>query len=123
MKPGDKAHNTRLLSEGALSVARYNDDGTVNWLPLLFGEGPPLPANGFGSHAEVVIDVRLAADLLGATQMDRPEDVQPHPSNGKVFVLLTDNAQRRAEQVDKTNPRPENEVPARTPYAAVATAK
>jgi len=55
--------------------------------------------------------------------MNRPEDVQPHPSNGKVFVLLTSNAQRRTEQVDKTNPRPENEVSARSPYAAVATAK
>jgi len=67
--------------------------------------------------------VRLAANLLGAAQMNRPEDVQPHPSNGKVFVLLTSNAQRRTEQVDKTNPRPENEVSARSPYAAVATAK
>ena len=138
-RQGDRAHNLTLLDEGDLYVARfdgdsppadlerYNDpdnpgrmpadrrfDGSGRWLPLIRNGESQVP--GF-SVAEVLIKTRLAADVVGATKMDRPEDIQRNTVNGRVYMAMTNNTRRGVEGnpgVDEANPRRVDETGATT---------
>ncbi len=100
-----------LLNHGTLYVARYNDDGSGEWLPLDITD-PTFIAKAadagvtFADQGDVLINTRLAADILGATKMDRPEWGAVHPDTGEVYFTLTNNTGRT--ETDAANPRANN---------------
>jgi uncharacterized protein len=72
-----------ILDEGTLYVARFNDDGTGEWVALAPGENGPTPDAGFADLAEILVNTRAAADLVGATKMDRPEQGRGRSQHGR----------------------------------------
>ncbi|HEX8509753.1 MAG TPA: alkaline phosphatase PhoX, partial [Propionibacteriaceae bacterium] len=111
-----RRHNLTLLTEGDLYVAKFSgvqkpsnaNLGRGVWLPLTQDGKSVVPGM---STDEVLVYTRLAADKLGATPMDRCEDVQPSPRTGKVYVACTNNTDRGKPGKpgpDAANPRPLN---------------
>ncbi len=94
-----------LLDEGTLYVARFSPDGSGEWLPLVWSErGALSPGEGFRNQGDVVLRCREAADRLGATPLDRPEDVAVSPLTGRVYLSCTQNPARGGEGRDGSAP-------------------
>ncbi|MEU2597053.1 PhoX family protein [Streptomyces hirsutus] len=126
-----REHNLTLLDEGTLYVARITGDspaieidgtgklpkdgefdGSGQWIPLATATAKGAVSHVDGMTAEeVFVFTRLAGDKVGATKMDRPEDVEPNPVTGKVYVALTNNTNRGVgahPKADEANPRNAN---------------
>lgn len=94
-----RARGLSPLDHGKLYVAKFNADGRGQWLELNVNH--PALAGKFADQAEVLTYARVAADLLGATPMDRPEWTTVAP-NGDVYCTLTNNSKRT--EADAANP-------------------
>jgi secreted PhoX family phosphatase len=107
----------KYLDTGKLYVAKFNDDGSGQWIELnITNSAIAAAAFGFTDQAEMYVHTRIAADAVGATKMDRPEWVDVHPTTGEVYITMTNNSNRRVAptgtqtRVDAANPRAYTDV-------------
>ena len=108
--------NRDLLDEGTLYVARFSTvegkaQGEGEWLELTHGKNGLTAEAGFKDQADVLVHTRLAATVVGATTMDRPEWVAAHPKQAQVYLTLTNNNDRGIktnQAVNGPNPRAKN---------------
>lgn len=116
--PNNPLGNRKLLEDGKLYVAKFEDGaprnagkiGTGRWILLDKNANDILRQDDltFPDQAAVLVKTRLAADQVGATPMDRPEWISVHPRTGEVYCTLTNNKGRSLSEVDGVNPRAEN---------------
>jgi uncharacterized protein len=121
-----RKNNLSLLESGTLYVAKLGytsaaeidgtgkppSDGAFNgagkWIKLVSGNKSFVDGM---TAADVLVFTRLAGDKVGATKMDRPEDVQPSLVTGKIYAALTNNTNRGVgtnAAADEANPRNAN---------------
>ena len=101
----------KYLDSGKLYVAKFKSDGKGDWIELSITN--PLIAGyatyTFADQADVLVNVRLAADAVGATKMDRPEWCSTNVANGEIYFTLTNNSNRAVASStmppDSANPR------------------
>lgn len=94
----------KYLDSGKLYVAKFNSDGSGQWIELSI-DNPTIKnytGYAFADQADVLIHVRLAADAVGATKMDRPEWGAINPLNNEVYMTLTNNSNRVANTATPT---------------------
>jgi hypothetical protein len=117
VRDGGYAANQNILDEGTLYAAKFNADGSGEWIELTQGKNGLTAERGFPTQGHVVIDARTAGDVAGATYMDRPEWLAVHPKTKEVYVTLSNNTSRgkgrplhRKEPLgaDAANPRAPN---------------
>lgn len=94
--------NSDLLAAGTLYVARFNDDGTGQWIALT------PETTGMANQAEICIHTRQAASAVGATTMDRPEWVAANPLKAEAYCSLTNNKNRAKKPNAGGDPTPVN---------------
>ncbi len=117
--PNERAANMDLLDDGDLYAAQFLEAGRGRWLKLTVdaanaaaeATGSPIR---FADHGDLVMRVRYAARLMGATPMDRPEDVEPvidanWRGDGTVIVACTKTTERAFDSPG--NPRRESNDP------------
>ena len=99
------------LDAGKLYVAKFNSDGTGDWVELATTNAAiaGFATYDFADQADVLVNARLAADAVGATKMDRPEWCSTNVANGEIYFTLTNNSNRAVDSAsmppDSANPR------------------